>query len=107
MLMVIVMITGDFLAMSLTTDRVRHQAMPELLADRQESQAQSDCSTLLPCVHHGNPRRGRYQLHLRIEALQTLIAVSIVFGSQANHIRHSRTPASMGTTPQHLAHSLP
>ena len=28
MLMVIVMITGDFLAMSLTTDRVRPSAMP-------------------------------------------------------------------------------
>ena len=35
LLMVIVMITGDFLAMSLTTDNVRPSPMPNCLADRQ------------------------------------------------------------------------
>ena len=83
MLMVIVMITGDFLAMSLTTDRVRPSTMPNSWKIGSITGAGvllGICflafSTTLLAV-------GKFQLHLGIEALQTLSAVGIVFGSQA------------------------
>jgi H+-transporting ATPase len=59
MLMVIVMITGDFLAMSLTTDRVQPSKMPN------------------------SWQIGRITVAGGIEALRTLSVVGIVFGSQA------------------------
>ncbi len=83
MLIVIVMITGDFLAMSLTTDRVRPSKMPNSWQIGRITSAGvllGLCflvfSTVILVV-------GKFQLHLGIEALQTLTVVSIVFGSQA------------------------
>jgi H+-transporting ATPase len=83
MLMVIVMITGDFLAMSLTTDGVRPSKMPNSWQIGRITAAGvllGFCfltfSTALLAV-------GKFQLHLGIGALQTLSAVGIVFGSQA------------------------
>jgi H+-transporting ATPase len=83
MLMVIVMITGDFLAMSLTTDRVRPSTTPNSWQIGRITSAGvilGICflafSTIILAV-------GKYQLHLGIEALQTLSVVGIVFGSQA------------------------
>jgi H+-transporting ATPase len=83
MLMVIVMITGDFLAMSLTTDRVRPSKMPNSWQIGRITGAGlilGICflafSTVILAV-------GRFQLHLGIEALQTLSVVALVFGSQA------------------------
>jgi H+-transporting ATPase len=83
MLMVIVMITGDFLAMSLTTDRVRPSEMPNSWHIGRITAAGvifGVCflgfSTTILAV-------GKFELHLGIEALQTLSAVAIVFGSQA------------------------
>jgi H+-transporting ATPase len=83
MLMVIVMITGDFLAMSLTTDRVRPSKMPNSWQIGQITSA----GVLLGLCFLGFSTAilavGKFQLHLGIEALQTLTVVSIVFGSQA------------------------
>lgn len=83
MLMVIVMITGDFLAMSLTTDRVRPSKMPnswQIGGITGVGVILGICflafSTAILAV-------GKFQLHLGIEALQTLSVVGIVFGSQA------------------------
>jgi H+-transporting ATPase len=83
MLIVIVMITDDFLAMSLTTDRVRPSKMPNSWQIGRITSAGvllGLCflvfSTVILVV-------GKFQLHLGIEALQTLTVVSIVFGSQA------------------------
>ncbi len=83
MLMVIVMITGDFLSMSLTTDRVRPSETPNSWQIGRITAAGvvfGVCflgfSTALLVV-------GKLYLHLGIEALQTLSAVGIVFGSQA------------------------
>jgi H+-transporting ATPase len=83
MLMVIVMITGDFLSMSLTTDRVRPSKMPNSWQIGRITGAGiilGICflafSTVILAV-------GKFQLHLGIEALQTLSVVAIVFGSQA------------------------
>jgi H+-transporting ATPase len=83
MLMVIVMITGDFLAMSLTTDRVRPSTMPNswqvgriTIAGVILGACFLAFSTIILAV-------GKFQLHLGIAALQTLSVVGIVFGSQA------------------------
>jgi len=83
MLMVIVMVTGDFLAMSLTTDRVRPSKMPNswqigriTLAGVVLGICFLGFSTAILAV-------GRFELHLGIAALQTLCVVGIVFGSQA------------------------
>jgi H+-transporting ATPase len=83
MLMVIVMITGDFLAMSLTTDRVRPSALPNAWRIGQITSAGvllggcflSFCIAVLLV--------GKFQLHLGIEGLRTLSVVAIVYGSQA------------------------
>jgi len=83
LLMVIVMVTGDFLAMSLTTDRVRPSQMPN---DWQIGRITSAgvilgvfflayCLTILAV--------GKFELGLGIEALRTLSVVAIVYGSQA------------------------
>jgi len=83
MLMVIVMITGDFLAMSLTTDRVRPSTTPNswqigritIAGAILGSCFLSFCTAILAV--------GKYELHLDIETLRTLCVVAIIFGSQA------------------------
>jgi H+-transporting ATPase len=83
MLMVIVMITGDFLAMSLTTDRVRPSAMPNSWNVRKITGAAVllGLSFLAFCV--GVMAVGKFELRLGIEPLRTLLVVAIVYGSQA------------------------
>jgi H+-transporting ATPase len=83
MLMVIVMLTGDFLGMSLTTDNVTPSPLPN--AWRIGSLTIAGvfmgvcelifCSTVLAI--------GKFRLGLGIEALQTLAFLAIVFGNQA------------------------
>jgi H+-transporting ATPase len=83
MLMVIVMITGDFLAMSLTTDRVRPSGKPNSWEVGRITGGAiilglcflTFCVTILAI--------GKFELRLGIEALQTLSVVAIVYGSQA------------------------
>jgi H+-transporting ATPase len=82
LLMVIVMITGDFLAMSLTTDRVRPSAMPNAWQIDKITGAGIVlgscflifCTTVLAV--------GKFKLGLGVEALRTLSVVAIVYGSQ-------------------------
>src|ERR1700677_1209403 len=83
MLMVIVMITGDFLAMALTTDRVRPSGKPNSWEIGRITGGAiilglcllTFCVTILAI--------GKFELRLGIEALQTLSVVAIVYGSQA------------------------
>jgi H+-transporting ATPase len=83
LLMVIVMITGDFLAMSLTTDRVRASEKPNSWKIGKITAAGvilglcflAFCTTILAV--------GKIELRLGVDALRTLIVVSIVYGSQA------------------------
>jgi H+-transporting ATPase len=84
LLMVLIMITGDFLGMSLTTDNVRPSPDAECVAHRQSDDRRR---------HHGNRRAGL--LHIRVLAFgayrmgfdiarcRTLAFVVIVFGNQA------------------------
>ena len=83
MLMVIVMITGDFLAMSLTTDRVRPSKMPNSWQIGRITTAGVMLGLCFLAFSTAILAVGKFQLHLGIEALQTLTVVSIVFGSQA------------------------
>jgi H+-transporting ATPase len=84
MLMVIVMITGDFLAMSLTTDRVRPSRMPNSWQIGRITSAGVMLGLCFLLFSTAILAVGKFQLHLGIEALQTLTVVSIVFGSQAS-----------------------
>ena len=83
MLMVIVMITGDFLAMSLTTDRVR----PSKTANSWQIGGITIAGVFLGICFLAFSTAilavGKFELHLNIEALRTLSVVGIVFGSQA------------------------
>jgi H+-transporting ATPase len=83
MLMVIIMLTGDLLGMSLTTDNVRPSPTPNAWRIRQLTIAGVFmgicelvfCTAILTIA--------KFRLGLGIEALQTLAFVAIVFGNQA------------------------
>jgi H+-transporting ATPase len=83
MLMVIVMITGDFLDMSLTTDNVSPSEKPNSWQIGRITGAAailaacflSFCLTILLV--------GKFKVGLGVEALRTLSVVAIVYGSQA------------------------
>ena len=83
LLMVIVMITGDFLAMSLTTDNVRPSPAPNAWRIGRLTMAgvAMGVGQLAFCV--GVLAVGRFPLDLGIDALRTLAFVALVFSSQA------------------------
>jgi H+-transporting ATPase len=83
MLMVIVMITGDFLAMSLTTDRVRPSEKPNTWQIGRITSAGVilGCCFLAFCT--AVLAVGKFELGLGVEALRTLSVVAIVYASQA------------------------
>ena len=83
LLMVIVMIAGDFLAMSLTTDNVRPSPIPNawrIGALTTGGVAMGACQ-LAFCA--GVLAFGRFRLNLGIDALRTLSFAALVFSSQA------------------------
>jgi H+-transporting ATPase len=82
MLMVIVMITGDFLAMSLTTDRVRPSTTPNSWQIGRITIAGVVLGICFLAFSTAILAIGKFRLHLGIEALQTLTVVGMVFGSQ-------------------------
>jgi H+-transporting ATPase len=83
MLMVIVMLTGDLLGMSLTTDNVRPSPMPSAWRIGQLTIAGvfMGFSELIFCT--AILAIGKFHLHFGIETLRTLAFVVIVFGNQA------------------------
>ena len=83
MLMVIVMITGDFLAMSLATDSVRPSKTPNSWQIGRISAAGVVLGVCFLAFSTAILAVGKFQFHLDIAALQTLSVVGIVFGSQA------------------------
>jgi H+-transporting ATPase len=83
MLMVIVMITGDFLAMSLTADRVRPSATPNSWNVGQITRAAVLLGLCFLAFCVGIMEVGKFELRLGIESLRTLLVVAIVYGSQA------------------------
>jgi H+-transporting ATPase len=83
LLMVIVMIAGDFLSMAFATDRVRPSETPNSWSVGRITVAGalfglgflSFCTAILAV--------GRYRMHLDIDHLRTLCVISVVYGSQA------------------------
>ena len=83
MLMVIVMVTGDFLAMSLATDRVRPSKTPNSWQIGRITSAGVALGICFLAFSTAILAFGTFELHLGIGALRTLSMVAIVFGSQA------------------------
>jgi len=83
MLMVIIMITGDFLGMSLTTDNVRPSPMPSAwrVGNLTIAGAFMGISELVFCT--AVLAIGKFHLGLGMETLRTLAFLVIVFGNQA------------------------
>ena len=83
MLMVIIMITGDFLGMSLTTDRVRASPRPNAWKIRSLTVGGGlmGVGELVFCT--AVLAYGKYVMHLDLDTLRTLAFVAIVFGNQA------------------------
>jgi H+-transporting ATPase len=82
MLMILLMVTGDFLTMSLTTDRVQPSTMPNSWNIGRITAAGVIFGACFLAFSTAILVAGKFELHLGIEALQTLSAVGIVFGSQ-------------------------
>jgi H+-transporting ATPase len=83
LLMVIVMVTGDFLSMSLTTDNVRPSAMPNAWRIGKLTMAGIIMGSCLLAFCTGALAIGRFALNLPTDAIRTLAFVVLVFGSQA------------------------
>jgi H+-transporting ATPase len=84
LLMVLVMVTGDFLAMGLATDKVQPSLMPNTWRIGRLTMAGAvvGCCLLGFCV--GVLAVGKYRMNLSIEALRTLTFILLVFGGQAS-----------------------
>ncbi|MDR3448836.1 MAG: HAD-IC family P-type ATPase [Alphaproteobacteria bacterium] len=82
-LMVLVMITGDFLGMALTTDNVRASPAPNTWQIGRLTIAgmAMGAGELIFCI--AVLVLGRNYMRFGIEALQTLVFIAVVFGSQA------------------------
>jgi H+-transporting ATPase len=83
MLMVILMITGDFLSMSLTTDNVRPSPMPNAWRIGKLTIAGVVMGGCLLLFCTAALAVGKFRLGFGIEALRTLAMVALVFGSEA------------------------
>jgi H+-transporting ATPase len=83
MLMIIVMITGDFLAMSLTTDNVQPSETPNSWNIGQITTAGAVLGAVFLAFCITILAIGKFEMRLGIEALRTLSVVALVFGSQA------------------------
>jgi hypothetical protein len=82
MLMVIVMITGDFLSMSLTTDNVRPSKKPNAWSIGRLTVAGAVLGICLLSFCTGVLAVGQFGLHVGAGQLQTLAFIALVFGSQ-------------------------
>jgi H+-transporting ATPase len=83
LLMVIVMIAGDFLAMSLTTDNVRASPTPNAWRIGNLTIAATIMAVCLLAFCSGVLLVGKFELDLGIDALRTLAFITLVSGSQA------------------------
>jgi H+-transporting ATPase len=83
LLMVIVMVAGDFLAMGLTTDNVRPSPMPNAWRIGSLTVAGVVLGICLLAFCTGDLAVGKFGMHLGTGALRTLTFIVLVFGSQA------------------------
>jgi H+-transporting ATPase len=83
LLMVIVMVTGDFLTMSLTTDHVQPSPRPNVWRIGNLTLAGGAMGLCLLAFCSAVLAVGKYEMNLGIAALRTLAFAALVFGSQA------------------------
>jgi len=83
LLMVIVMVTGDFLSMSLTTDTVRPSPTPNAWRIGSLTVAGVTIGVCLLGFCTGVLAVGKFAMNLGTHALRTLAFIVLVFGSQA------------------------
>jgi len=83
MLMVIIMITGDFLSMSLATDRVRPSETPNSWEIGKITVAGLILGLFFLAFCTGILAIGKFEMHYPIDTLRTLTAIVLVYGSQA------------------------
>jgi H+-transporting ATPase len=83
MLMVIIMITGDFLGMSVTTDRVRPSGSPSVWQIGKLTKAGVILGMCFLTFCTGSLLVGKFALGLGIGQLQTLTAVTLIIGGEA------------------------
>ena len=83
LLMVIVLIAGDFLSMALTTDNVRPSPLPNTWHIGRLTMAGAVMALCELAFCGGVVAVGKFEMDLRIEALRTLAFIALVFGSQA------------------------
>jgi H+-transporting ATPase len=83
MLMVILMVVGDFSAMSLTTDNVTSSPMPNAWHIGSLTMAGAGIALCLLAFCSAVLEFGAFRLHLSTGALQTLVFVAVAFASQA------------------------
>ena len=83
LLMVIVMITGDFLGMALTTDHVRPSPVPNAWRIGHLTMAGAIIAICLLGFFSSVLAFGKSELGLGIESLRTLAFLALVFGGQA------------------------
>jgi H+-transporting ATPase len=83
MLMVIIMITGDFLGMSVTTDRVRPSGSPSVWQIGKLTKAGVILGMCFLAFCTGSLLVGKFALGLGIGQLQTLTAVTLIIGGEA------------------------
>jgi H+-transporting ATPase len=83
MLMVIIMITGDFLGMSVTTDNVRPSVAPSQWRIGRLTKAGMVMGMCFLAFCTGSLLVGKFFLGMGIGRLQTLTAVTLIFGGEA------------------------
>lgn len=99
LLMVILMIAGDFLAMSLTTDNVDASPTPNAWKIGNLTLAGIAIGMALLAFCGGGLAIGHYGLHLGIDGLRTLTFLLVVFGSQATLYAIRERRKMWGTCP--------
>ena len=103
LLMVIVMVTGDFLAMSLTTDNVRPSPTPNAWRIGSLTMAGVVMGVCLLAFCTGVLAVGRFGMDLGTEALQNAGLRRPRVRQPSDDLRHSRTPAHLwGSRPSLL-----
>jgi H+-transporting ATPase len=83
MLMVIIMITGDFLGMSVTVDNARPSAAPSVWKIGELTKAGGVMGACFLMFSTASLLIGKFALGLSIGQLQTLCAVTLIFGGEA------------------------
>jgi H+-transporting ATPase len=83
LLIVIVMIAGDFLSMALTTDNVRPSPMPNAWRIGRLTMSGVIMGICLLAFCSGALAVGKFEMGFGIDELRTLALIALVFGSQA------------------------